>query len=65
MEICACGTGISLNAVKRTFQFTDIGANMLGNEKSNIFADRDPLEADFLQQDGHAHFQPGRLNGHC
>ena len=56
---------ISQNFSQRTFQLAHIGANVLGDEKCHLLRHGGLFGFGLAQQDGHAHFQLRRLNGHC
>jgi hypothetical protein len=55
---------IGQDLAQRAFQLAHVGAHVLGHEEGHFLGHLRALGAGLVDQDGHAHFQLGRLDGH-
>src|SRR5262249_25958885 len=52
------------NAFKRALQLSNIGLDMLGNKKGDVFRETDAFRLSFLDQNRNSHLELGRLDCH-
>jgi hypothetical protein len=56
--------GVGQHLAQRAFQLAHVGAHVLGHEEGHVLGHGRALGLGLGHQDGHAHLQLGRLDGH-
>ncbi len=63
-HVLAAEAGVGQNFAQRAFEFTHIRSHVLGDKKRHFFRQMGQFGIGLAQQNGHAHFEFGRLDGH-
>ena len=62
-ELAARKARVGEDALQAAFELAHVGLDVLGEEERDRLVERDRLGFRFLQQDGDAHLELGRLDG--